>query len=106
MDHAAYHVVYVDNRANNDLDGKYIHKSRPRPQDVAKAGRQDSWDDRNSEYLEQILCQIEEVRNNIKSILSIYNGGTLKPHMDISWLFPPPPTFIANQTLMPLCEGP
>lgn len=76
MDHAAYHVVYVDNRANDDLDGKYIHSSRLRPQDAAKASKQDLWEDRNSEYLEQILRQIEEVRNNIKSILSIYDGGT------------------------------
>lgn len=76
MDHAAYHVVYVDNRANDDLDGKYIHKSRLRPQDAAKASKQDLWEDRNSEYLEQILRQVEEVRNNIKSILSIYDGGT------------------------------
>ena len=28
MDHAAYHILYVDNRANDDLDGKYIHKTR------------------------------------------------------------------------------
>ena len=77
MDHAAYHVVYVDNRANHDLDGKYIHKSRLRPQDATKASRPDLREDRTSEYFELILRQIEEVRNNIRSILSTFNGGTL-----------------------------
>lgn len=76
MDHAAYHVLYVDNRANDDLDGKYIHKSRLGSQDGPKAGRPDLWEERNSEYFELILRQIEEIRNNIKSILSMYNGGT------------------------------
>lgn len=76
MDHAAYQVVYVDNRANGDLDGKYVHKSGFGHQDDGKASGQDMWEGPNSEYLEIILRQAEEVRNNIQSILSTFNGGT------------------------------
>ncbi len=76
MDHAAYHVVYVDNRANNDLDGKYLQRRRPGSPDGSELGRKESWEYRGSEYVELILMQIEEVRDNIKSILSNFNGGT------------------------------
>lgn len=73
MDHAAYHVVYVDNRANNDLDGRYIQKTRY--SDGSELGKNDIWEFRGSEYVELILTQIEEVRDNIKCILSNFNGG-------------------------------
>lgn len=75
MDHAAYHIVYVDNRANGDLDGKYIHKTRVGPLDGADWENKDSRDSRSSEYVEMILPQVEEVRNNISSILTHFDGG-------------------------------
>lgn len=68
MDHAAYHIVYVDNRAN-DLDGKYI------PLDGADRGNKEAWDSRSSEYVEMIPPQVEEVRSNILSILSHFDRG-------------------------------
>ncbi|MCJ1470773.1 3',5'-cyclic-nucleotide phosphodiesterase [Pseudocyphellaria aurata] len=74
MDHAAYHIVYVDNRANNDLDGKYIHKTRVGPLDGADRENKDSRGSRSSEYVEMILPQVEEVRNNISSILTHFDG--------------------------------
>lgn len=75
MDHAAYHVVYVDNRANNYLDGRYIQKPRPWSSDGSEVGKNETWEFRGSEYVELILTQIEEVRDNIKCILSNFNGG-------------------------------
>lgn len=79
MDHAAYHVVYVDNRANNDLDGTYIQKPRPEYSDGSELGSNDTWEFRGSEYVELIMSQIEEVRDNIKCILSNFNGGMFDP---------------------------
>lgn len=79
MDHAAYHVVYVDNRANNDLDGRYIQKPRPEYSDGSELGKNDTWEFRGSDYIELILTQIEEVRDNIKCILSNFNGGMFDP---------------------------
>lgn len=75
MDHAAYHIVYVDNRANDDLDGKYIRKTRFGLLDGPDWGNKELWDSRSSEYVEMILPQVEEVRNNISSILSHFEGG-------------------------------
>lgn len=75
MDHAAYHILYVDNRANDDLDGKYIHKTKFGPLDGADRGNKDSRGSRSLEYVEMILPQVEEVRNNISSILSHFEGG-------------------------------
>lgn len=75
MDHAAYHIVYVDNRANDDLNGKYIQKTRFGALSGAELGNKDSRDSRSSEYVEMILQQVEEVRNNISSILSHFDGG-------------------------------
>lgn len=77
MDPAAYHVVYVDNRLGDDLDGKHIHKSRLGPHDGTRVGHVDSWEYRNSEHDELINRQTEEVRHNIKSILLAFSGGTL-----------------------------
>lgn len=78
MDHAAYHVVYVDNRANNDLDGRYIQKPRPEYSDGSELGKNDTWEFSGSEYVELLLTQIEEVRDNIKCILSNFNGGKFR----------------------------
>lgn len=79
MDHAAYHVVYVDSRASDDLDGKYIQKSRLKPREGGELGAKDPRQHRTMEYVEMIFPLIEEVRNNIKSILSIFGGGTFFP---------------------------
>lgn len=76
MDPAAYHVVYVDNRLDDDLDGKHIHKSRLGPHDGMRVNHVDSWDLQNSEYYELITRQADEVRHNIISILLAFSGGT------------------------------
>ena len=76
MDPAAYHVVYVDSRLDDDLDGKHIHKSRLGPHDGTRVTHVDSWELQNSEYHDLITRQAEEVRHNIKSILLAFSGGT------------------------------
>ena len=87
MDHAAYHVVYVDNRANNDLDGRYIQKPRPEYSDGSELGKNDTWEFPGSEYVELILTQIEEVRENNKWILSKFNGGMFHPPREMVFFF-------------------
>lgn len=75
MDYADYHVVYVDNRVSRDLDGKLVQKSQSRRSDGGNNYSEDSWEDRNPECLKAILGEIEEVRSNLKIILSVFNGG-------------------------------
>lgn len=76
MDPAAYHVVYVDNRLGDDLDGKHIHKFRLGPHDGARVSHVDSRELRNLEHDDLINRQTEEVRHNIRSILLAFSGGT------------------------------
>lgn len=73
MDYAASHVVYVDTRASQDLDGKYIPKSGAEPMGAANVRREGISKDRNSDLL---LREIEDVRTSIKTILALFNGGT------------------------------
>lgn len=76
MDYADYHVVYVDNRVSRDLDGKLVQNSESSRSDGEKHYGEDSWEDQNPECLKAILGEIEEVRSNLKSLLSVFNGGT------------------------------
>ena len=75
MDHAEYHIVYVDNRVSQDLDGKLVQKSELSRSDGAHRYSDQMWEDRNPECLKAILGEIEEVRSNLKSLLSLFNGG-------------------------------
>lgn len=79
MDYAEYHIVYVDNRVSQDLDGKLVQKSESSRLDGAKNSSEHLWEDRKSECLKAILGEIEEVRSNLKNLLSVFNGGTSLP---------------------------
>lgn len=76
MDYAEYHIVYVDNRVSRDLDGKLVQKSESSRSDGANNHSEHLWEDRKPECLKAILGEIEEVRSNLKSILSVFNEGT------------------------------
>ncbi|KAG8526913.1 uncharacterized protein KY384_008342 [Bacidia gigantensis] len=74
MDHAAYHVIYVDTRLSQGLDGKLVQKTENAlPGDSDSLGRL-SWEDRNPECLKAILGEIEEVRTNLKRLLTHFNN--------------------------------
>lgn len=75
MEHADYHVVYVDNRISRDLDGRLIQKAVSNRSDGAGSWNEGSWEDRNPDYLKSVLGEIEEVRSNLKSLLSVFNRG-------------------------------
>ena len=75
MDHAQYYVVYVDARLSRDLDGTLVQKSDSSRSDGVKNYSEHVWEDRNPECLKAILGEIEEVRSNLKSLLSVFNGG-------------------------------
>lgn len=75
MDYAQYHIVYVDARVSRDLDGKLIQKADSSRPDGANSYGEHLWQDRNPEYLKAILGEVEEVRSNLKSLLSVFNGG-------------------------------
>lgn len=74
MDYAEYHIVYVDNRVSRDLDGKLIQKSESSRSDGANSHSEHLREDQNPECLKAILGEIEEVRSNLKSLLSVFNG--------------------------------
>ena len=76
MDYAEYYIVYVDNRVSRDLDGKLIQKSESSRLEGANNHSDHSWEERNPECLKAILGEAEEVRSNLQSILSVFNGGT------------------------------
>lgn len=76
MDYAEYHIVYVDNRVSRDLNGKLVQKSESSRLDRANNYSEDLWEDQNPECLKAILGELEEVRSNLKSLLSVFNGGT------------------------------
>ena len=72
MDHAAFHVVYVDKRASEDLDGQYVQRPAVEPPSSAGSRQAEPPKDRISELL---LREIEDVRHNLRSILSTFDGG-------------------------------
>ncbi|KAK4698157.1 hypothetical protein P7C71_g1, partial [Lecanoromycetidae sp. Uapishka_2] len=73
MDYADYHVVYVDNRISRDLDGKCIQRTEARRSHGAGVHNGGSWEDRNPDSLKAILGEIEEVRSNLRNLLSVFN---------------------------------
>ena len=76
MEYADYHVVYVDNRVSRDLDGKLIQKSSFHALTAeATSHTESTWEDRDPECLKSILGEIEEVRSNLRSLLSVFHGG-------------------------------
>ena len=77
MEYADYHVVYVDNRVTRDLDGKLIQNSSSHSLQGAAVSYEETWDDRNPECLKSILGEIEEVRSNLRNLLSVFNGGMI-----------------------------
>ena len=77
MEHADYHVVYVDNRVSRNLDGKLIQNSLSHSSQGASISHDETWDDRNPECLKSILGEIEEVRSNLRNLLSVFNGGMI-----------------------------
>ena len=81
MDHAQYHIVYVDARVSRDLDGKLVQKSDSSRSDGANNYSGHMWEERNPECLKAILGEIEEVRSNLKSLLSVFNEGMFVPPM-------------------------
>ena len=75
MEYADYHVVYVDNRVSSALDGKLIQSSSSYSSQRASNQTEDTWDQSKSECLKSILGEIEEVRSNLRSLLSVFHGG-------------------------------
>ena len=75
MDHAQYHIVYVDARVSRELDGKLVQKVDSSRSDAANNYSEHLWQDRNPECLKAILGEVEEVRSNLKCLLSVFNGG-------------------------------
>lgn len=88
MEYADYHVVYVDNRVSQDLDGKLIQNFSPDHSQNENVGKDSPWDDRIPECLESILGEIEEVRSNLRSLLSVFNGGMSRHYLCLTSPWP------------------
>ena len=73
MEYADYHVVYVDNRVSQDLDGRLLQTSEPNQSNIRKG---EKWEEQNSALVTTIGGESAEVRNNLRSLLSVFNAGT------------------------------
>ena len=73
MEYADYHVVYVDNRVSQDLDGRLLQNSEPNQSNIGKV---ETWEEQNPTLVNIIGGESAEVHSNIKSLLSVFNGGT------------------------------
>lgn len=72
MDHAAYHVIYVDSRLSRGLDGHFLQRAS---QEQDERHQYQTWEDSNADCLRAILGEIEEVRTNLKRLLTQFDGG-------------------------------
>ena len=75
MDYADYHVLYVDNRMSQDLNGKLLQRSPPEHKSEIPHSSETPSEDKSPDHLLSILGELEEVRCNIRSVLSVFNGG-------------------------------
>ena len=73
MEYADYHVVYVDNRMSQDLDGKLLQNSVPNQSNIRK---REDWEEQNPDLVTIIGEETAEVRSNLRSLLSVFHGGT------------------------------
>ena len=73
MEYADYHVVYVDNRVSQDLDGRLLQNSEPNQSNIR---RRETWEEQNPTLVTTIGGELAEVRSNLRSLLSVFNGGT------------------------------
>ena len=73
MEYADYHVVYVDNRVSQDLDGKLLRNSAPNQSNIHKG---ETWEEQNPDLVNTIGGEMAEVRSNLRSLLSVFNEGT------------------------------
>ena len=73
MEYADYHVVYVDNRVSQDLNGRLLQNSEPNQSNIR---REITWEEQNPALVTTIGRELAEVRSNLRSLLSVFNGGT------------------------------
>ncbi len=73
MEYADYHVVYVDNRVSQDLDGKLLQNSEPNQSNIHQG---ETWEEQNPHLVTTMGGEMAEVRRNLRSLLSVFNGGT------------------------------
>lgn len=72
MDHAAFHIVYVDKRVSANLDGKYLHNAvRDSPAEKGLAFRTDQ----QLNCFQLISSEMGLVRDNLSNLLSSFRGG-------------------------------
>ncbi|KAL8813613.1 MAG: hypothetical protein Q9223_000255 [Gallowayella weberi] len=71
MEHAAFHVLYVDKRISADLDGKYLHGA------ASEFLSRSDWPlkaDRRSDPFRQIALESTMIQENLRTLLSGFNG--------------------------------
>ncbi|KAL8726015.1 MAG: hypothetical protein Q9166_006989 [cf. Caloplaca sp. 2 TL-2023] len=71
MEHAAFHIVYVDKRVSADLDGKYLYEA------ALESLAEKAWPlqvVRRSDCFQQISSEITMVQDNLRNLLSSFEG--------------------------------
>ena len=77
MDHAAYHVLYVDTRMSEGLDGTLIQTNRASLSSHHGQHHNETWEGQNPDCLRAIIGEIEDVRTNLKRLLTHFDRGKL-----------------------------
>lgn len=72
MEHANFHVVYVDKRASQNLDGRYL--TRFAPESVQERQLERSQDVRQ-DCFEILDAEDGIVRHNLRMLLFSFQGG-------------------------------
>lgn len=75
MDHAAYHVIYVDTRVSQALDGERIKDCGTNRSEGAKTLYEGSREDQLPECLTSISEELDEIQSNIQSLLAVFHEG-------------------------------
>ena len=73
MDHAAFHIVYVDKRVSKKLDGAYLGDEAATGQPISKnIAFQRTL---STACLDQLSSECAEVQANLSNLLASFDGG-------------------------------
>ncbi|KAL8782474.1 MAG: hypothetical protein Q9213_005343 [Squamulea squamosa] len=71
MEHAAFHVVYVDNQISTNLDGTYLQEAAPGSLAETEKAPQAN---RRPDGFQQISSEIMVIQDNLRNLLKIFEG--------------------------------
>lgn len=86
MDHAAFHIIYVDKRVSAALDGKYLREIAPDLLAGQELALPTDKADQQPNCFQQISSEIAVVRHNLTYLLSSFQEGMLNRREPLEFL--------------------